>query len=77
MGSPLAPTLANIFMNHFEKQHMEEMRKLGVKFWVRYVDDTFVLLENKQQIDYNLYPDHDAHLLFFPFIPSFKHSSFC
>jgi hypothetical protein len=48
MGSPLGPTLANIFMSHFEKKHMANMKKLGLKVWMRYVDDTFVVLRNKE-----------------------------
>ena len=42
MGSPLGPIIANIFMNDFELKHMENLKSLGVKFWRRYVDDTFV-----------------------------------
>ena len=45
MGSPLAPTFANFFMDEFETIHMEEFTNLGVKIWHRYVDDTFVLME--------------------------------
>ena len=29
MGSPLGPILANIFMNHFENNHFEELVKKG------------------------------------------------
>jgi peptide-methionine (R)-S-oxide reductase len=45
MGSPLAPTFANFFMDEFEKTNMEEFEKLGVRCWYRYVDDTFVLMD--------------------------------
>jgi hypothetical protein len=47
MGSPLGPIIAHIFMNEFENEHMAELTKLGVKHWLRYVDDTFVILKNK------------------------------
>ena len=47
MGSPLGPIIANIFMNHFENKHMSELEALGVKCWLRYVDDTFVIIKNK------------------------------
>lgn len=46
MGSPLGPLFANIFMDEFEKKHMPELRKLGVKVWMRYVDDIFATLSN-------------------------------
>jgi hypothetical protein len=51
MGSPLGPIIANIFMNDFENKHMEELTKLGVKTWLRYVDDTFVIINNKNQAE--------------------------
>jgi hypothetical protein len=51
MGSPLGPIIANIFMNDFENKHMDELRKLGVKTWFRYVDDTFVIINNKSQAE--------------------------
>ena len=35
MGSPLAPTLANIFMMDFEEKYMEEMKQKGVNLWLR------------------------------------------
>jgi hypothetical protein len=51
MGSRLGPIIANIFMDYFECQHMQELTKLGVKLWLRYVDDTFVVINNKNQAD--------------------------
>ena len=48
MGSPLGPTLANLFIDHFEKKHMSKLNELGVIEWHRYVDDTFVVLKNKE-----------------------------
>ena len=51
MGSRLGPIIANIFMDYFECQHINELTKLGVKLWLRYVDDTFVVINNKNQAD--------------------------
>ena len=34
-------------MNHFENKYMSELKALGVKCWLRYVDDTFVIIKNK------------------------------
>jgi hypothetical protein len=47
MGSPLAPLLAEIFLQDFEKKHLPSFRKMGIVYWKRYVDDTFVLLDPK------------------------------
>ena len=46
MGSPLAPTLPNIFMHHFENKNMNDLKERGVIEWLRYVDDTFVLIRS-------------------------------
>ncbi len=41
MGSPLAPILANLFMESFEMKLMKKYPQ--TKFWVRFVDDIFAL----------------------------------
>ena len=48
MGSPLGPVLASIFMNDFELKHMSKLKELGVTTWFRYVDDTFVVINNNK-----------------------------
>ena len=51
MGSPLSPIVANIFMEHSEKEAMEtaphppSLRK-------RFVDDTFVILESQHKDEF-------------------------
>ncbi|CAF3249837.1 unnamed protein product [Rotaria sp. Silwood2] len=47
MGSPLAPLLAQIFFQEFEKKNLSLFENLGILYWKRYVDDTFVLLNPK------------------------------
>ena len=42
MGSPLSPILANIFMEFFEESALE-LTDSRPSFWLRYVDDTFVI----------------------------------
>ncbi|CAF0998010.1 unnamed protein product, partial [Didymodactylos carnosus] len=50
MGSPLAPIIADIFMSHLEKTLMNQLEQAGVRLWLRYVDDTFVLIEQNTEI---------------------------
>ena len=47
MGSPLGPTLANIFVGYQEQQLFSRIVKPSVYF--RYVDDTFVILRNDEE----------------------------
>jgi hypothetical protein len=44
MGASLAPVIADIFMAHMETTLMDELKRIGVCEWHRYVDDTFVCL---------------------------------
>ena len=46
MGSPLGPLFAKAFMVNFEKIHMEKLKELGIKIWLRYVDNIFATLDN-------------------------------
>ena len=48
MGSPLAPTLANLFMGHYEKIWPNEYEGVRPSFYRRYVDDIFAGFENKE-----------------------------
>ena len=49
MGSPLGPLFANVFMSDFERKHMSKLKERGVKLWLRYVDDVFATLSDKEQ----------------------------
>ena len=42
MGSPLSPVIANLYMETFEQEAIHFATDKP-KFWVRYVDDTFVV----------------------------------
>ena len=51
MGSPLGPTLANVFMSHFEKKWLE-VCPISFKpvFYRRYIDDIFVMFKSEDHI---------------------------
>ena len=49
MGSPLKPTLANIFMGFLESKIISKIENKIHYF--RYVDDWFVIAENEQELD--------------------------
>ena len=51
VGSPLGPLFANVFMAHFEMEYMNELRKMGINIWVRYVDDIFASVSRKEQAE--------------------------
>ena len=51
MGSPLGPTLANVFLCHFEEQWMSDgpidYKPISHR---RYVDDTFLLFSSELHV---------------------------
>jgi hypothetical protein len=49
MGSPLGPLFANVFMSNFERQHIQQLKKFGIRKWFRYVDDIFATTNNREQ----------------------------
>ena len=51
MGSPLGPTLANVFMCHFEKIWLENCPSdFKPIVYRRFVDDTFLLFRSKHDV---------------------------
>jgi hypothetical protein len=48
MGSPLSPIVANLFMENFEQKSLSSAQKQP-NWWVRYVDDTNVILEHEEE----------------------------
>ena len=52
MGSPLGPTLANVFMCHFENIWLENCPAhfKPIVYW-RFVDDTFLLFRTKDHVE--------------------------
>jgi hypothetical protein len=49
MGAPLAPTFTEFFMINFEKKYMDIIEEYGVEVWLRYVDDIFILIRDKDK----------------------------
>lgn len=50
MGSPVAPSFANIFMSAFESQHIHLCAHAeDIAIWLRYVDDVFMLWRGMQE----------------------------
>ena len=51
MGSPLGPTMANVFLSFYEVKWLEQCPKeFKPVFYRRYVDDIFVLFESAEHI---------------------------
>ena len=51
MGSPLSPIVANIFMEQFEKEALETAPH-PPSLWKRFVDDTFVIIEDQYKDEF-------------------------
>ena len=57
MGSPLGPTMANVFLSFYEVKWLEQCPKeFKPVFYRRYVDDIFVLFESAEQL--SKFPDY-------------------
>ena len=52
MGSPLGPTLANIFLAYHEEKWLDSCPKqFKCSYYTRYVDDVFCLFEREDQVN--------------------------
>ena len=66
MGSPLGPVLANIFMSSLETTALHNFTGSLPLFYRRYVDDTFLVFENRSQmIDFFHYMNSQCHQIKF------------
>ena len=55
VGSPLGPTLANVFLCHHEKKWLNDCpNNFKPVFYKRYVDDIFVLFKNLNMFNFLL-----------------------
>ena len=54
MGSPVSPIVANLYMEHFEREVLRSASHLP-RFWYRFVDDTWVI---QQQAHKEHFLDH-------------------
>ena len=51
MGSPLGPTMANVFLSFYEVKWLEQSPKeFKPAFYRKYVDDIFVLFESAEHL---------------------------
>ena len=48
MGSPLAPVLANIFMDFYQSKWLNEYNLIKPEFYLRYVDDILAAFDKKE-----------------------------
>ncbi|KAH9639538.1 hypothetical protein HF086_007744 [Spodoptera exigua] len=51
MGSPLAPVVANIFMEWFEGQALASA-PVRPRYWWRYVDDVFAIINREHVAEF-------------------------
>ena len=62
MGSPLGPTLANIFLSYYENKWLHDCpNHYKPTYYRRYVDDTFLLFHNSSQIPQFLHYMNQQH----------------
>ncbi|XP_072028434.1 uncharacterized protein [Amphiura filiformis] len=49
MGNPISPIIANLVMEWFEQHALETYQVVPPRLWLRYVDDTFVIINRHEQ----------------------------
>ena len=49
MGSPLAPVLANLSMDHYEKEWLSNYNGVLPSYYTRYVDDVFSVFNSHDE----------------------------
>ena len=50
MASPFGPLFANFFFSFLEQKYFTECNNVKLTFYVRYVDDSFVLFDDRNHI---------------------------
>ena len=48
-GKPISPIIANLVMEWFEQHALESYSGIPPRLWLRYVDDTFVIINRNEQ----------------------------
>ncbi|CAF1562230.1 unnamed protein product [Adineta ricciae] len=51
MGSPLGPLFADIYVNYLEERLWPRLKRNGLLYWRRYVDDTFAIVEKDANVE--------------------------
>ncbi|CAF1345844.1 unnamed protein product [Adineta ricciae] len=51
MGSPLGPLFADIYVNYLEERLLPRLKRNGLLYWKRYVDDTFAIVEKHANVE--------------------------
>ena len=50
MGSPLGSLFADIYVNYLEEKMVPRLKKNGLVYWERFVDDTFAIVKKDDKI---------------------------
>ena len=51
MGSAVSPIVVNLYMERFEQEVLRNNPGTSPRLWLRYVDDTFIIIINKRESD--------------------------